>query len=358
MNKLFTIIGRFQPLHKGHVDMINKVIDVCDKDDKVLILVGSSNKTRSLKNPMTYEEREGMIRKEFGNEVEILPLRDYDYNDHKWEVKLHELLDFFSVGGEPVLVGSSKEGDDILRQDWARGLETLTVDSYGGDLSASRIRKMVIDSGSPEKAIKHLTKSVRLFLLQNPTAINFLISEGKVVRDYKESWSPAPFAPTFMATDAIVRDNNGKFLLIERGGEVGTGDLALAGGFLEQELTHEDNMKKELKEETTLDLDKVPHTIVTSWLCDAPERAIRGRMTTYAFLVQLDGVFCETPMQDVYLKTEDGECFPVEPDDDASGISIMTLEELETAKLFNDHAGLIDKVLQLEALNVPYIKNF
>ena len=361
MSKLYTVIGRFQPLHKGHVDMINKVLAVRNKGDRVLILVGSSNKTRSLTNPLTYEEREQMILREFqGKGIEVQPLRDYDYNNDKWEHKLHDLLEKeCGETHEAIIVGSNKEGDYLLREDWAWGLENLVVESYGGDLSASRIRKLVIDSGSPQDAIKHLTKNCRMFLLQNLTAINFLISECKVVSDYKESWSSAPFPPTFMATDAVVRDNNGKFLLIKRGGEVGTGDLALAGGFLEQELTHEANMKKELQEETTLNLDEVPHEIVTSWLCDAPNRAIRGRMTTYAFLVQLDGTFEEVDDSGCYyFKTTEGEIFEVTPNDDASGIAVLSLAELESAKLFNDHAGLIDKVLQLEEAKVPYTKNF
>jgi len=52
-------IGRFQPFHKAHLASVRKGLD---KNALLLIVIGSINKARDIKNPFTYEEREDMIR--------------------------------------------------------------------------------------------------------------------------------------------------------------------------------------------------------------------------------------------------------------------------------------------------------
>jgi len=55
-------IGRFQPFHNGH----KKVVETgCAISDKVIILCGSCNVPRTIKNPFTFEERKDSIIKTF-----------------------------------------------------------------------------------------------------------------------------------------------------------------------------------------------------------------------------------------------------------------------------------------------------
>jgi nicotinamide-nucleotide adenylyltransferase len=56
MNTL--IIGRFQVLHNGHVDMFKKAQAL---GNKLIIGIGSSDKSRTTKNPFTAEERTMMV---------------------------------------------------------------------------------------------------------------------------------------------------------------------------------------------------------------------------------------------------------------------------------------------------------
>lgn len=51
-------IGKFQPLHKGHVQIIKNILK---KYKKVKIAIGSSNKQYQRKNPFTKEERKRMM---------------------------------------------------------------------------------------------------------------------------------------------------------------------------------------------------------------------------------------------------------------------------------------------------------
>ncbi len=62
MHTLGILIGRFQPLHAGHVHLIKEALQRCDE---LLIVIGSTNGARSLKNPWTFEERKSLIEQTF-----------------------------------------------------------------------------------------------------------------------------------------------------------------------------------------------------------------------------------------------------------------------------------------------------
>jgi nicotinamide-nucleotide adenylyltransferase len=53
-------VGRFQPFHKGHLEVIKKITK---KVDELVIIVGSSQYSHRLNNPFTAGERITMIRK-------------------------------------------------------------------------------------------------------------------------------------------------------------------------------------------------------------------------------------------------------------------------------------------------------
>lgn len=52
-------IGRFQPFHIGHLDVINQIFDYGYKD--IVIGVGSINKTDE-QNPFSFPQRQNLIR--------------------------------------------------------------------------------------------------------------------------------------------------------------------------------------------------------------------------------------------------------------------------------------------------------
>jgi len=60
--KLLFFIGRFQPFHIGHYEVLIQALSMADT---VLVLIGSAGKPRSIKNPWTYDERENMVRSSF-----------------------------------------------------------------------------------------------------------------------------------------------------------------------------------------------------------------------------------------------------------------------------------------------------
>ena len=75
------ILGRFQPLHMGHLSLFEAVID---DGHELLICIGSSNEERTNDNPYTSLERIRMIRSVLSNyncKYDILEIPDINNND-------------------------------------------------------------------------------------------------------------------------------------------------------------------------------------------------------------------------------------------------------------------------------------
>ena len=79
MVKRGLFIGRFQPFHKGHLEIIKKVVK---EIDELVIIVGSSQYSHRLDNPFTAGERLTMIRRALEQEgiglakIWIIPVPD------------------------------------------------------------------------------------------------------------------------------------------------------------------------------------------------------------------------------------------------------------------------------------------
>ena len=79
-------VGRFQPMHLGHLKVIKWILK---KYDKVIIVIGSSQDSFTDKNPFTLEERKKMIQKTLRSEkilkkkYSIIGIPDV-YDDDVW----------------------------------------------------------------------------------------------------------------------------------------------------------------------------------------------------------------------------------------------------------------------------------
>ncbi len=80
MYDLLVFIGRFQPLHMGHQEVIDNALSM---SKETLLLVGSANAARSPRNPFTFEERKEMIHSIYP-QVQVKSLDDHTYNDAAW----------------------------------------------------------------------------------------------------------------------------------------------------------------------------------------------------------------------------------------------------------------------------------
>lgn len=84
--KCALVVGRFQPLHYGHLAMISKARVLAEK---VIILISSAQESGTTTNPFSYEEREKMVRGIYPEEkyknIIVKPIEDIGVgNNNKW----------------------------------------------------------------------------------------------------------------------------------------------------------------------------------------------------------------------------------------------------------------------------------
>lgn len=94
------VVGRFQPPHLGHVELIRYALGVADE---VVIVIGSAQESHTLRNPLTagerYELLEAIVKKRFPEDyargrVKIVPVMDINMNK-VWVQYLRLLLPSF-----------------------------------------------------------------------------------------------------------------------------------------------------------------------------------------------------------------------------------------------------------------------
>lgn len=336
MSKVFVIIGRFQPMHNAHKFLIDKTVESMDKKDRLHVFIGSPNTPRQFKNPYTFEERKNVLEKVISRHhkstnFSVSDLKDFPYMDDMWEDNLHDTLHkLYPRTKDFVICSSGKEGDGELRTSWARDFDSLIIETPH-ELSATVVRDMIRNG----ECVKDLVPEESFEMISSkPEISKFLKETYDAAKNYIDSFS-GPFPTQFASTDVIVRDVEGRYLAITRGEGNGYNQIAWPGGHLEIDLNSWDNSKKELLEETNLNLDLVTHNVITSWNCTEPGRSLLRRMTTEIFLVEIDESF-----DDLGIK----------PPEDKETLACHFLEEEEVHEQlwFSDHYGLFLKLLENE----------
>ncbi len=334
-HRYLVFIGRFQPFHSGHKAVIDEALK---RSDEVIILIGSANLPRSLRNPFTVAERTAMIKGAYSADqaarIHCVALDDALYNDTRW-------LQYVQAGVRSVtndlhadigLIGHSKDSSSYylsLFPNWA----SVSVPNYH-NLSATPIRDSYLMGAMPTP--ERTPESTHNVLNAFKTTDDYkqLHEEAGFIDKYKKQWEAAPYPPTFMTADALVVQS-GHILLVERRSMPGRGLWALPGGFLNPKESLFDACIRELREETRL---KVPEPVLRGSLhsqhtFDDPYRSARGRTITQAFYIQLKN---------------DAKGLPkVKGGDDAAEAFWLPLAELNAKMMFEDHYAIITKMVGL-----------
>jgi bifunctional NMN adenylyltransferase/nudix hydrolase len=330
-------IGRFQPFHNGH----RAIIDAAIKQAReVIIVVGSSFASRNIRNPFTFEERRQMIKSVFpDNNVKVVPVSDYPYDDNKWVRAVQNVVHgALAWSADPIrigLIGHEKDGSSYyLKIFKPLGWGNVSVPNVDG-INATDIRNALFegDSSVAYKSMPDIAFTKMQHSFASGSWFNTLYDEYHMVKKYKEAWKVAPFPPTFMTVDAVVVQS-GHILLVKRGDMPGKGLWALPGGFLNQGETMLDGALRELREETKI---KVPVPVLRgsirdSRTFDAPNRSQRGRTITQAFYIDL-GFAEELPK--------------VKGSDDAEKAFWVPFHEVKQELMFEDHFHIIDHFVNI-----------
>ena len=172
MNKhsLSVIIGRFQPIHQGHLDQL--IIPAIEQSDRVLIILGSCFSTRTIKNPFTNEERMQMIMhalqaKSYDTSNLIFQFaRDFPYDNNKWKAQILKFVHEFETDDSKIaLFGMEKDFSSFYLNFFP--LWEIVEPSEHYKLSSTFIRETLFSLRTPPLANDFLIKE-SLFLKGTP----------------------------------------------------------------------------------------------------------------------------------------------------------------------------------------------
>ncbi len=348
---LAIFIGRMQPLHNGHIPNISNALELADH---VLVIAGSANQPRTQKNPFTADERAQMVKQIFPTDrVTVIGVEDY-YPDALWlknvQSAVHQhiidtgiaqtlgcLPDAAYCSAKIAILGHDKDHTSYyLKQfpnwDFIEIGQRLRAED-GPIIDATHIRDLYFSEGLanighlvPEKVLDFMTNFYKTDEYKR------LVGEQEYEIRYKKEWalgSPVPYPVTFTTTDAVVVQS-GHVLLVKRRTEPGKGLWALPGGFIGQYERLEDSVIRELREETKL---KVPVPVLKGsikWqqVFDEPNRSLRGRTITHAYLFDLE----DQPKLPKVKGADDAE--------EARWFPLDIVDEMGTV-LFEDHKSII-----------------
>jgi bifunctional NMN adenylyltransferase/nudix hydrolase len=306
-------IGRFQPIHQGHIHALGIA---ASQVDKLYIFVGSANQCRSIRNPWTYQERVNMIRSKLWahriSNFEIVPLNDYKYSDTQWMSDVRSTIEHYEIES-PILFGHLKDGNDYLK--WFPELRFKSIEAEY-KINATAIRKRMFETDDPD-----MPETVR-------GDYEFYKKETALFANY-----PFPETLNFNCSDAIL-ECQGHVLLIQRKFSPGRGAWALPGGFRNQRETFLSCAIRELQEETNV---RVPEkvlrgSIVKTELFDDPSRSFGIPRNTMAVYMRI------SPNPDGSLPRANGA------DDAALCKWIPLTDALNNIEMYDDHKDIISKV--------------
>ena len=336
--KIAIYIGRFAPLHNGHIEVIN----YCNNNyDETIVLIGSKNKRRTIINPFPVTMIKEWIVKTSSKPIIVNYLNDYLYSDNKWIAQIEDLIysGYNKECCEFTIVGHEKDSSSFYLKIFPTWRVDL-VPEFADGLNATEIRTRLFKHeryGTNVDFSKVTTKEIcnDLNEFRSTDLYKDLLEEKLYFENEDKKFANYPYKDTlkFNCSDAVVVCD-GNVLLIERDRAPGKGTWALPGGFVNKNETYEQCAIRELFEETCL---KVPEKVLKgslkrSKIFDNPKRNIGIPRITNAFYFEI---------QPDYVKG-----YPKLPkikgSDDASNAKWVSLAEVRHMILFDDHSDIID----------------
>jgi bifunctional NMN adenylyltransferase/nudix hydrolase len=337
------LIGRFQPVHAGHMALLRHGLA---RAHEAIVVLGSAWQARSPKNPFTWQERAAMVLGALPEadrpRVRFLPVRDH-YNEPRWVQAVRQgVAELRPATGQAQrigLVGHFKDATSSYLRSFP-GWDLMDLERQGG-IDATTIRDAYFGApAEPAAALAPLAHAMPANVLEflrgfaRHPDFNRLREEWHMLRGYRAAWAAAPYPPVFVTVDALLRCQ-GHVLLIRRAHAPGKGLWALPGGFLEPRDTLWQSCLRELTEETSCAL---PEALLRTALrqvtvFDHPDRSQRGRTITHTHFFDLENTSLPA----------------VRGGDDALHAQWVAQDRLAAMEeqFFEDHFHMLDQFLHL-----------
>ena len=146
------LIGRFQPIHLGHISAIKQALK---EVDFLSIGIGSAQLDHQEKNPFTVEERSEMIKQTLSengiqkDQYQTIPIPDINDNP-KWPAHVRSLIpdfDILFIGNDGIVKELFEKYDDVPMH---KIKEEVPI-------CASKIREEMVKDGDWEKYLSEST---------------------------------------------------------------------------------------------------------------------------------------------------------------------------------------------------------
>lgn len=310
-------IGRFEPFHNGH---LRNILDGLKIASKVIIILGSANKPRTIENPFTTVERQEYILQcipeKLQSRILFNTMEDTIYQNLEWVKNVQNavnaiVMDYFpgNINAAKIgIIGHNKDASSWYLNSF-KNWEPIDFGPYikengGVPVSATKIRELMftnylgyVQSNVPPQMYEWLN--------------NFVITDS--FKDLAEAYD-ADYAYLPVAHEKMIRDEwatnfyavdgwvfqSGHVLLAKRKFNPGKGLWGCLGGHVNANEKAEDAIIREIYEESNL---KVPERtlrrcMIGEKLFDHPNRSLRGKTRNKN---------CRTISVSYCFKLDDGE---------------------------------------------------
>ena len=324
------LIGRFQPFHNAHLEIIKRSTALCDK---LIVITGSAAQPRTYKNPFNSTERALMIRAATGGlsiQITVESNIDTIYNDQAWAVRVQGIVQRNTKAGDRIAIIGHKKDESSFYLDMFPQWGYENVEEIA-PLSAVNIRDLYFKRDVNMEFIRGVVPETTFNYLngfRETEAYEQIIREREFLIEHNKQYASLKYPPIFSTADSVVICS-GHVLMIKRRAEPGRGLWALPGGYVNAYTDKSvlDAAIRELREETMI---KVPApvlrgSIVDNRVFDAVDRSPRGRIITHCFKIQLP----------------DGELPKVKGSDDAEKARWVPIAEVRSDECFEDHYDMV-----------------
>ena len=290
-------IGRFQPPHKGHIESMIQALDIADN---LIVIIGSANSSRDLRNPFDDGDRELMIKDslvEYGidtSRVYFEFVQDRFYQNKLWITDVQTTVQhrMGRIGWKDkykvTLVGYEKDDTSWYLNAFPQW-DFTEIDAYThieglkNTLNSTQIRDLYYREQLPyiETVVTDFTFNYLREMMKSPI-FEWLQKEYEFAKSYEDQIKiPKQWSMNAYTADAVVIQS-GHILLVERKDPPGAGLWALPGGHVGRNETSDQAAIRELREETKIDVPTrvLRGSIKDSRLFEHPDRSLRARLPT------------------------------------------------------------------------------
>ncbi len=162
-------IGRFQPFHNGHLDVVKQILS---ENDKALIVIGSAEQSHTFANPLTIDERTEIISTTLEAEgiskekYELFPINDL--NDYEnWASYVDDQVPEY----QKIYTGSS-----IVKHCYGAKRDMIVPIQKNLEISASEVREAMSKDRNWESLV--------------PKTVEILLKKWDVSKRIKSTHAP------------------------------------------------------------------------------------------------------------------------------------------------------------------------